>query len=111
MPFGDLDGDRYNDVLVRMSDGSLRGYKVKCGLAPQLSMAYRKLGTGWNAYDVLTSPGDLTGDGRADLLARRASTGDVYLFAAKSDGTPAAATPTGDAASKPPSTTPVSPAT
>lgn len=26
-------------------------------------------------------PGDLTGDGRSDLLARRASTSDVYLFA------------------------------
>lgn len=91
VPFGDLDGDRCNDVLVRMSDGSLRGYKVKCGLAPQPSMGYQKLGTGWNAYDVLTSPGDLTGDERADLLARRASTGDVYLFAAKSDGTLAAA--------------------
>ncbi|MFJ6663132.1 FG-GAP repeat domain-containing protein [Streptomyces sp. NPDC091383] len=84
-------GDRCHDVLVRMSDGSLRGYQAKCGLAPQPSMAYRKLGTGWNAYDVLTSPGDLTGDERADLLARRASTGDVYLFAAKSDGTLAAA--------------------
>ncbi|MEU6093035.1 VCBS repeat-containing protein [Streptomyces sp. NPDC047085] len=91
VPFGDLDGDRCNDVLVRMSDGSLRGYKVKCGLAPQPTMAYKKLGTGWNAYNVLTSPGDLTGDGRADLLARKASTGDVYLFAAKSDGSLAAA--------------------
>ncbi|MCL8014491.1 VCBS repeat-containing protein [Streptomyces sp. AS02] len=91
VPFGDLNGDRCNDVLVRMSDGSLRGYKVKCGLAPETSMAYTKLGTGWNAYDVLTSPGDLTGDRRADLLARKASTGDIHLFAAKSDGTLAAA--------------------
>ncbi|MFI7408052.1 FG-GAP repeat domain-containing protein [Streptomyces sp. NPDC049627] len=90
VPFGDLNNDRCNDVLVRMSDGSLRGYKVKCGLAPTPSMPYTKLGTGWNAYDVLTSPGDLTGDKRADLLARKASTGDVYLFAAKSDGTLAA---------------------
>ncbi|NUT27058.1 MAG: VCBS repeat-containing protein [Streptomyces sp.] len=90
VPFGDLNGDRCNDVLVRMSDGSLRGYKVKCGLAPATSMAYTKLGTGWNAYNVLTSPGDLTGDKRADLLARKASTGDIYLFAAKSDGTLAA---------------------
>ncbi|MER5943313.1 FG-GAP-like repeat-containing protein [Streptomyces sp. NPDC001928] len=90
VPFGDLNGDRCNDVLVRMTDGSLRGYKVKCGLAPATSMSYTKLGTGWNAYNVLTSPGDLTGDKRADLLARKASTGDVYLFAAKSDGTLAA---------------------
>ncbi|GAA4086294.1 VCBS repeat-containing protein [Streptomyces shaanxiensis] len=91
VPFGDLNGDRCNDVLVRMSDGSLRGYEVKCGLAPTTSMSYVRLGTGWNAYDVLTSPGDLTGDKRADLLARKASTGDIYLFATKSDGTLAAA--------------------
>ena len=90
VPFGDLNKDGCNDVLVRMSDGSLRGYKVRCGQALTTSTPYTGLGTGWNAYNVLTSPGDLTGDGRPDLLARKASTGDVYLFAAKSDGTPAA---------------------
>ncbi len=90
VPFGDLNGDRCNDVLVRMGDGSLRGYKPGCGKALTPSTAYTKLGTGWTAYNVLSSPGDLTGDKRADLLARKASTGDVYLFAAKSDGTLAA---------------------
>ncbi|MFJ7967868.1 FG-GAP repeat domain-containing protein [Streptomyces sp. NPDC096324] len=91
VPFGDLNGDRCNDVLVRMGDGSLRGYRPACGTAPTPSTSYKTLGTGWNAYDVLTSPGDLTGDRRPDLLARKASTGDLYLFAAKSDGTLAAA--------------------
>jgi hypothetical protein len=43
--------------------------------------SHTSLGTGWNAYNVLTAPGDLTGDGRTDLLARKASTGDVWLFA------------------------------
>lgn len=90
VPFGDLNGDRCNDVLVRMTDGSLRGYKPGCGKALTPATAYTKLGTGWNAYNVLTSPGDLTGDKRADLLARKASTGDVHLFAGKSDGTLAA---------------------
>ncbi|MFF8425159.1 FG-GAP-like repeat-containing protein [Streptomyces sp. NPDC016566] len=90
VPFGDLDKDRCNDVLVRMADGSLRGYKVPCDNSLSTRTPYTKLGTGWNAYDVLTSPGDLTGDARADLLARKASTGDLYLFAAKSDGTLAA---------------------
>jgi hypothetical protein len=91
VPFGDLNGDRCNDVLIRMNDGSLRGYRVRCGQAPAPSMPYTKLGTGWNAHNVLTSPGDLTGDQRPDLLARRASTGDLYLYAAKADGTLASA--------------------
>ncbi|WP_431043437.1 FG-GAP repeat domain-containing protein [Streptomyces sp. P1-3] len=90
VPFGDLDKDRCNDVLVRMTDGSLRGYRPKCGRPLTTSTPYTKLGTGWSAYDVLTSPGDLTGDRRADLLARKSSTGDVYVFAAKNDGTLAA---------------------
>lgn len=88
--FGDLDKGRCNDVLVRMADGSLRGYKAPSGNDLSTRTPYTKLGTGWNAYDVLTSPGDLTGDARADLLARKASTGDLYLFAAKSNGTLAA---------------------
>ncbi|MFE2266866.1 FG-GAP-like repeat-containing protein [Streptomyces griseosporeus] len=87
VPFGDLNGDFCNDVLIRMPDGSLRGYEVPCGKAPAPTMPYVKIGTGYGQYNVLTSPGDLTGDGRPDLLARKSSTGDVYLFAAKSGGT------------------------
>ncbi|KUO19804.1 hypothetical protein AQJ91_18575 [Streptomyces dysideae] len=88
VPFGGLNNDRCNDVLVRMSDGSLRGYKPKWGLAPTPSTAYTKLGTGWNAYNVRTlaagrkirsawsgytkivGAGDLNGDGHGDVFAR-----------------------------------------
>jgi hypothetical protein len=90
VPFGDLNQDNCNDVLVRMPDGELRGYQPECGDAVAPDTPHTGLGTGWGAYDVLTSPGDLTGDGRADLLARQASTGDIHLFAAKGDGTLAA---------------------
>ncbi|WP_406740140.1 FG-GAP-like repeat-containing protein [Streptomyces atratus] len=86
VPFGDLSGDRCNDVLVRFSSGTLRAYRPACGAAVTPSTAYTSLGTGWNQYDVLTSPGDISGDGRADLIARQSSTGDVYLYKATSTG-------------------------
>ncbi|WP_262059352.1 FG-GAP-like repeat-containing protein [Streptomyces sp. STR69] len=87
VPFGDLNGDRCNDVLVRLSSGALRLYKPGCGAALKPSTAYTTLATsGWNQYDVLTSPGDISGDGRPDLLARNTATGDVYLYKGTSAG-------------------------
>ncbi|MGW0992163.1 FG-GAP-like repeat-containing protein [Streptomyces sp. NPDC002523] len=86
VPFGDVNGDRCNDVLVRMADGSLRAYRPGCGKAVTPSTSYVSLGTGWNQYNVLTSPGDITGDGRADLITRNSSTGAVYLHKGTSDG-------------------------
>ncbi|MFD7404534.1 FG-GAP-like repeat-containing protein [Streptomyces sp. NPDC059866] len=81
VPFGDMGKDRCGEMLVRMPNGELRRYTGRCGFSYSPSNSHTSLGTGWNAYNVLTAPGDLTGDDRADLLARKASTGDVYLFA------------------------------
>ncbi|MFD7600102.1 FG-GAP repeat domain-containing protein [Streptomyces mirabilis] len=65
VPFGDLNGDCCNDVLVRLSSGALRAYRPGCGKALTTSTSYTTLGTsGWNQYNVLTSPGDITGVGR-----------------------------------------------
>ncbi|MFJ4940145.1 FG-GAP-like repeat-containing protein, partial [Streptomyces pseudovenezuelae] len=86
--YGDLSGDRCDDVLVRLSSGALRAYKPGCGAALKPSTPYTSLGTsGWNQYDVLTAPGDVTKDGRPDLIARNASTGAVYLYKGTSSGT------------------------
>ncbi|MFD7405225.1 FG-GAP-like repeat-containing protein [Streptomyces sp. NPDC059866] len=87
VPFGDLSGDRCNDVLVRLSSGALRLYKPGCGAALKPTTSYTTLATsGWTQYDILTSPGDISGDGRADLIARNASTGAVYLYKGTSTG-------------------------
>jgi hypothetical protein len=81
VPFGDMGTDRCAELLVRTPGGELRRYAGKCGGAYKPSSSHTSLGTGWNAYNVLTAPGDLTGDGRTDLIARKASTGDILLFA------------------------------
>ncbi|WP_369377514.1 FG-GAP-like repeat-containing protein [Streptomyces sp. cg36] len=85
VPFDDVDGDGTNDVLVRLTSGELRAYKP-AGKALTPSTPYARIGSGWNAFDALTSPGDLTGDGRSDLVAREASSGDLYLYEANGAG-------------------------
>ncbi|MFF1446358.1 FG-GAP-like repeat-containing protein [Streptomyces sp. NPDC058295] len=87
VPIGDLDGDRCNDVLVRLSTGALRLYKPTCGAALKSTTPYTTVGSsGFNQFDVLTSPGDVNKDGRPDLIARNPSTGEVYLYKGTSTG-------------------------
>ncbi|MER7762504.1 VCBS repeat-containing protein [Streptomyces sp. NPDC097619] len=83
VPVGTLDGDRCNDVLMRMPDGTMRAYTPACGAALKPATKHTVLGKGWNAYDVITSPGDLTGDGRADVVARDPKSGALYSYTAR----------------------------
>ncbi|WP_199551496.1 FG-GAP-like repeat-containing protein [Streptomyces sp. N35] len=87
IPFGDLNGDRCNDVLVRMPDGRMRAYTPACGAALQPTTQHKVLGTGWNMHNVLTAAGDLTGDGRPDLVARKAATGELFVYRGTASGT------------------------
>ena len=79
--FGDFDGDRCNDVVVRLPGGEARLYTPVCGGLPTPDSAYKRLSQDWSGYDTLLASGDQTGDGRPDLLARDAATGNVYLYA------------------------------
>ncbi|MEV6201696.1 FG-GAP-like repeat-containing protein [Streptomyces sp. NPDC051771] len=80
MPFGDVNGDRCNDVLVRVGN-ELRAYRPGCGKVVSASSPYTLIGTGWGQFDQLTAPGDLNGDGHPDLVTRQTSTGDMYFYA------------------------------
>ncbi|MDV5147165.1 FlgD immunoglobulin-like domain containing protein [Streptomyces sp. SBC-4] len=84
VPFGDVDGDGCLDVLVRVGD-QLRAYRPGCGKVVSASSPYTPVGSGWGQYDLLTSPGDMNGDGAADLVVRQTSTGDVYFYGGTAD--------------------------
>ncbi|MFI6471775.1 FG-GAP repeat domain-containing protein [Streptomyces sp. NPDC050516] len=86
---GDIDGDTNPELLVLSATGKLSLYT---GLSAthytdsagkdQLSVNSGSLSwssNGWNAYNKLFSPGDVTGDGKTDLMARTPS-GDLYLY-------------------------------
>ncbi|WP_307624233.1 trypsin-like serine protease [Streptomyces sp. V3I7] len=74
---GDVTGDYLPDLLSVDSAGALWIYPGK----GNGTFATRvQVGTGWNQYNSLRGHGDFTGDGKADLIARQKSTGDIYLY-------------------------------
>ncbi|MFJ5548499.1 FG-GAP-like repeat-containing protein [Streptomyces sp. NPDC093225] len=86
VPMKDMNGDRCNDLVVRNKAGELRRYTPACGKTATPGTTNKLIGGGWNVYDVLTSPGDVTGDGRADLIARNPANGYLYVYARTSAG-------------------------
>ncbi|MET7857854.1 FG-GAP-like repeat-containing protein [Streptomyces sp. NPDC005318] len=71
--FGDMNGDRKADVIVRdkvgrlwFTPGDATGRLIGAG--------------GWNGMNALTRHGDFSRDGREDLIAREASTGKLWLY-------------------------------
>ncbi|MEU9705966.1 FG-GAP-like repeat-containing protein [Streptomyces sp. NPDC047981] len=84
VPTGDLTGDSCNDVYARVGD-ELRGYEPGCGRIVSDHSGYTFIGRGWGQYDVLTSSGDVNGDGFKDLIARQKTTGDMYFYPGTED--------------------------
>ncbi|MCM1946193.1 VCBS repeat-containing protein [Streptomyces sp. G2] len=75
---GDITGDGRADLVARDRNGVLWLYKGT-GLNNAPFTARTRIGSGWNTYNLLVSSGDLTGDGRADLVARDGS-GALWLY-------------------------------
>ncbi|WP_406831368.1 glycoside hydrolase family 3 N-terminal domain-containing protein [Pedococcus sp. KACC 23699] len=74
---GDLDGDGHTDLLSRRaSDGALLFHR---GTGRGGYSSGRVIGTGWNGLTSVVAPGDMSGDGRPDLLAVDA-TGVLRLY-------------------------------
>jgi SpoIID/LytB domain protein len=80
----DWDGDGRADVLGRKaSDGTLWLYP---GSGTGGFFAPRQIGQGWQGVNAFVMPGDWSGDGRVDLLARRASDGTLWLYPGNGSG-------------------------
>ncbi|MFC8828326.1 trypsin-like serine protease [Streptomyces sp. NPDC057137] len=82
---GDVTGDGRPDLLAVASTGQLRLYPGQGNGKFDASTA---VGTGYQLYNQVRGHGDFTNDGKADLLVRRGSTGDLLL--AKGTGNAAA---------------------
>ncbi|MFE7552356.1 FG-GAP repeat domain-containing protein [Streptomyces gardneri] len=75
---GDVSGDGRADIVARDRGGVLWLYKGTGNYKSPFTTRTR-IGAGWNGYNALVSSGDLTGDGRADLVARD-SAGALWLY-------------------------------
>ncbi|SEO22382.1 trypsin-like serine protease [Actinacidiphila rubida] len=75
---GDLTDDGKADLVTRDSTGAMWLYKGT-GVASAPWAARVKIGAGWNTYNAFASTGDMTGDGKADLLARDTA-GKLWLY-------------------------------
>ncbi|MEU2240151.1 VCBS repeat-containing protein [Streptomyces sp. NPDC018338] len=78
---GDLSGDGKTDIVARDRSGVLYLYKGTGDYRSPFATRTR-IGAGWGGYNHLMGVGDITGDGRADLLARDTS-GRLYRYSGK----------------------------
>ncbi|MFF3602957.1 FG-GAP repeat domain-containing protein [Streptomyces sp. NPDC002463] len=76
---GDVAGSGAPDTVTRDRDGGLWLHQGVLGGPSRPFEPRIRIGGGWNTYAQLTGGSDLTGDGRADLVAVDKA-GDLYLY-------------------------------
>jgi hypothetical protein len=81
---GDWSGDGKPDLLARTSDGKLLMYRGN-GAGGFVSEARPQIGSGWQGFTALLVPGDFSGDGRGDILARK-SDGALLMYRGNAKG-------------------------
>ncbi|MFG2946202.1 FG-GAP repeat domain-containing protein [Streptomyces adustus] len=82
---GDLDSDGVQDVLTLSASGVLYFHSGLYARSPGGLGSYSTVASGWQIYNKVAAPGDLNGDGKADLLARTAA-GSLYFYPGKGTG-------------------------
>ncbi len=86
---GDMTGDGKSDVLARDTAGNFWLYPGSGSTTAPFTPRV-KIGYGYNTYNAIVGTGDVTGDGKADLLGRDTA-GNLYLYT----GTPSTTAPLG----------------
>ncbi|MGW2590002.1 FG-GAP repeat domain-containing protein [Streptomyces sp. NPDC001515] len=81
---GDFTGDGRTDLLARDKEGVLRMYRGT-GDKYRPFLSPFPVGRGWNTYTKLAAPGDLTGDGKADLVGVDRN-GSLWLYISNGEG-------------------------
>ncbi|MFE4262222.1 FG-GAP repeat domain-containing protein [Streptomyces sp. NPDC056883] len=74
----DQTGDGKPDLLARDKTGNLWLYQGT-GVAAKPFTAKKQIAAGWQSYNAIVMPGDLTSDGKADMVARDKA-GNLWLY-------------------------------
>jgi hypothetical protein len=89
---GDFSGDGKADIIARRPNGELILYTGN-GDGGFTKPAAWKIGAGWHIYDRVFSTGDWSGDGKADIIARKPN-GELMLYHGNGGGGFATGKPT-----------------